>query len=309
VPCSGWCDLVTLPRSRPGWRNRLTRITQNDLSERTCGFDSRPRHFRKLSYPCSILGGKHPPHVRERALRLRADGVPFGEICRDLGVPRRTVGHWFYGDRPRRRVEREAARPRCPRCADPPRDLPEERAYAYLFGLYLGDGHLVTSIKVPVLRIYCTASWPGLADACEEAMLRVLARKVHRVTRDGCVAVQSYSNHWPCLLPQHGPGKKHERCIKLEGWQADIVGEFPEDFLRGLFHSDGCRVANKVQGGGRTYSYTRYLFSNESADIMGLCRASLDRLGIGWRMCRPNLLSVARREAVARLDEFVGPKW
>jgi hypothetical protein len=42
---------------------------------------------------------------------------------------------------------------------------------------------------------------------------------------------------------------------------------------------------------------------------MGLCRQSLDRLGIGWRMCRPNMLSVARREAVARLDEFVGPKW
>ena len=35
----------------------------------------------------------------------------------------------------------------------------------------------------------------------------------------------------------------------------------------------------------------------------------MDRLGIGWRMCRRNMLSVARREAVARLDEFVGPKW
>ena len=66
---------------------------------------------------------------------------------------------------------------------------------------------------------------------------------------------------------------------------------------------------NQVRSGNKTYSYLRYMFANESADIMELCRDSLDQLDIGWRMCRPNLLSVARREAVARLDEFVGPKW
>jgi hypothetical protein len=251
----------------------------------------------------------HPPQLREHALKLRADGIPFGQICRDLELPRRTVGNWFYGDRPGRRALREVARPRCARCADPPRALPDKQAYAYLFGLYLGDGHLVTSIKVPVLRIYCTAAWPGLADTCEYAMRRVLAKSVHRVTRSGCVAVQSYSNHWPCLLPQHGPGKKHERCIDLEEWQRKIVDEFPEDFLRGLLHSDGCRATNKVRRGEKTYFYPRYMFANESVDIMRLCQESLDQLRIDWRMCRPNLLSVARREAVARLDDFVGPKW
>jgi len=51
------------------------------------------------------------------------------------------------------------------------------------------------------------------------------------------------------------------------------------------------------------------MFSNESADIMRLCQEYLDELGIEWRMCRRNLLSVARREAVAALDEHVGPKW
>jgi hypothetical protein len=50
------------------------------------------------------------------------------------------------------------------------------------------------------------------------------------------------------------------------------------------------------------------MFVNESADIMALCRQALDRLGIGWRMARPNCLSVARREAVAELDRHVGPK-
>src|SRR4051812_21905151 len=112
-----------------------------------------------------------------------------------------------------------------------------------------------------------------------------------------------------CFFPQHGPGKKHERRIELAEWQDHIVARSPEDFLRGLFHSDGCRVTNKVRRGEKTYLYARYMFANESADIMRLCQKSLDRLHIEWRMCRPNLLSVARREGVARLDEFVGPKW
>ena len=140
-------------------------------------------------------------------------------------------------------------------------------------------------------------------------MLRVLARKVQRVTQTGCVVVQSYSNHWPCYFPQHGPGKKHDRVIELADWQRNIVAVSSGHFLRGLFHSDGCRVTNSVKRGGQTYRYPRYMFSNESADIMRLCQEYLDELGIEWRMCRRNLLSVARREAVAALDEHVGPKW
>jgi hypothetical protein len=51
------------------------------------------------------------------------------------------------------------------------------------------------------------------------------------------------------------------------------------------------------------------MFANESGDIMKLGQDSLDSLHIEWRMCRPNLLSVARRGAVAELDRHVGPKW
>ncbi|WP_223884225.1 hypothetical protein [Micromonospora craniellae] len=79
-------------------------------------------------------------------------------------------------------------------------------------------------------------------------------------------------------------------------------------FLRGLFHSDGCRFANRVTVRGRTYVYPRYMFVNESADIMGLCQWALDLLGVAWRMNRRNSLSVARREAVGALDRHVGPK-
>jgi hypothetical protein len=207
------------------------------------------------------------------------------------------------------RAEREAAPSPCPRCADPPRDVADPAAYAHLLGRYLGDGHLVTSAKVPVLRIYFTPSWLGLAGACEDAMLSVLAKRVHKVSRVGCVAVQSYSMHWPCFFPQHGPGKKHERVIALTEWQRKIAEDNPGRLLRGLFRSDGCRVTNRVTRNGKRYSYPRDNFANESADIMRLCQQSLDRLGIGWRMCHRNLLSVVRAEAVADLDVHVGPEW
>jgi hypothetical protein len=61
--------------------------------------------------------------------------------------------------------------------------------------------------------------------------------------------------------------------------------------------------------GPKRYEYPRYFFSNESADIIGLCTWALDLLGIAWRLPRVNAVSVARREAVAALDAFVGPKY
>ncbi|MBV9604154.1 MAG: hypothetical protein JO027_03555 [Solirubrobacterales bacterium] len=84
-------------------------------------------------------------------------------------------------------------------------------------------------------------------------------------------------------------------------------------FARGLFHSDGARCVNRVRSqlndGVHWYEYPRYFFSNESKDILSLCGKTLDHLGVAWRYSRPNMISVARREAVARLDEFVGPKY
>lgn len=138
------------------------------------------------------------------------------------------------------------------------------------------------------------------------------ANHANVIQRDGCVEVVASSKHWPCLFPQHGPGTKHTRTITLELWQQDIVSEYTEPFLRGLFHSDGCRVTNRVTrrfaGKTRQYEYPRYFFTNRSQDILDLCGHALDHLDIAWRYSRPHVISVARRDAVAALDEFVGPK-
>ena len=121
-----------------------------------------------------------------------------------------------------------------------------------------------------------------------------------------------YSKHWPCLFPQHGPGRKHEREIVLEPWQVAFVEGHPGPFLRGLFNSDGCRITNwterPVGGERKRYEYPRYFFSNRSEDILQLCEWALDLLGVEHRRSNAWNISVARRASVAVLDQHVGPK-
>ena len=160
----------------------------------------------------------------------------------------------------------------------------------------------------------CADAWPGLRRECEQAMSAVRpGNKVGTQQQAGCTEVISCSRHWPCLFPQHGPGRKHMRKIELQPWQHTIVMTNAGRFARGLFHSDGYRGINRVRArladGDHWYEYPRYLFTNESADILRLCGETLDRLGVAWRYSRRNSISVARREAVPRLDEFVGPKY
>jgi hypothetical protein len=82
----------------------------------------------------------------------------------------------------------------------------------------------------------------------------------------------------------------------------------PRNSFAGLIHSDGCRCINNVVTRGKPYSYPRYFFTNVSEDILMLCADAFDRLGVEWRRNRWNSLSVAKRDSVAFLDTFIGPK-
>ena len=251
--------------------------------------------------------------VRLRAITLIDQGHALRAISKSTGIQRSTLRDWR--DHREKLASRLAS---CPRCEDP-RSLPVPQAsYAYLLGLYLGDGCISRAgdsrKDVWVLRIMCADAWPGLLGECKQAMRALRpGNTVGCRQRDGCAEVRIGSKHWPCLFPQHGPGRKHERKIELESWQRVIVAEHAGDFARGLFHSDGYRGVNRVRralaDGDRWYEYPRYLFVNHSADILRLCGETLDRLGVDWRFSKPTTISVARRAAVARLDEFVGPKY
>lgn len=251
----------------------------------------------------------YPRAIVDLALVLSSAGILDRENAEICGVSIGTVRHWRCGRR--RDPGKEEKRSRCPRCDG--RQL-DQSAYAYLLGLYLGDGHISRGRRdVYALSVACADNWPGLLRAAKTAMAEVMpASKVFCVQRIGCTEVKSTSKHWLCLFPQHGLGRKHNREIRLESWQAIVAG-YPADFIRGLIHSDGCRGINRVRrrlpAGDRWYQYPRYFFSNESKDILDLCGRTLDQLGVSWRFARPNLISVAHREAVARLDEFVGAKY
>ncbi|WP_182885121.1 helix-turn-helix domain-containing protein [Microbispora sp. H10885] len=251
--------------------------------------------------------------TRRRALRLLASGLTLTQTSRQLGISISTLREWR--DHPERLPARAAT---CPRCEEIPTMPEPPGAYAYLLGLYLGDGCISVvgdpGKRVWSLRIMCADSWPGLRDECARAMTAIRPlNRVRILQKQGCSEVNSYSMHWPHLFPQHGPGKKHQRAIVLAGWQEEIVAEHPGLFARGLIHSDGYRGTNRVRrpvgGEDKWYEYPRYLFKNESADILRLCGETLDRLGVAWRHNKPNEISVARRDAVARLDQFVGPKY
>ncbi len=190
---------------------------------------------------------------------LAREGRNHCEIARMVGIPRTTIRDWLVGRTP----DSGRARKTCPVCAGTPAALPQ-LSYAYLLGLYLGDGCLSAHPRgVYRLRIACADRYPGLMDQCGLAMADVLPAKVGRVRGEGCTSVGAYSKHWPCLFPQHGPGRKHERRIELVEWQREIVDADPRPLVRGLIHSDGCRVLNWVKG----TPYPRYHFTNESLDI------------------------------------------
>jgi hypothetical protein len=153
-------------------------------------------------------------------------------------------------------------------------------------------------------------------DECSTVIWQVVqakARASRRTTPKGeAIRLVATSRLWPVAFPQHGPGKKHERAIHLTRWQQELVGQFPNEFLRGLIHSDGSRVINRFRinlaSGPREYAYPRYFFSNLSADIRGLFCTTCDQLGIRWTQSSHKNISVADRRSVALLDSFVGPK-
>ncbi len=63
-----------------------------------------------------------------------------------------------------------------------------------------------------------------------------------------------------------------------------------------------------VQGEKRRYEYPRWQFTNRSDDIRELCCWALDLVEVPWRRSGRWVVSVSRREAVARLDALIGPK-
>jgi hypothetical protein len=144
--------------------------------------------------------------------------------------------------------------------------------YVYLLGLYLGDGSLSGNAKgVWRLRIVQDRRYVRLISECRLAIGAVTPNRVAVTKQPGCVEIGASWKHWVHLFPQHGPGPKWLRRIVMEPWQRTLIEAYPGQLLRGLIHSDGCRILNTVyrrwSGKEAQYRYPRYFFTNASADI------------------------------------------
>ena len=180
------------------------------------------------------------------------------------------------------------------------------KAYAYILASYLGDGCISRVRRTFKLRIFYDCKYPLLKDYCIKTLQILFPNnKVNFLTTaSNCFEIFSYSKTWPELLPQHGPGKKHLRKIELKTWQLELVNSFPIEFIKGLFHSDGCYSSNVVNG----KDYPRYTFSNRSQDILEFFENYISKLELNWTFANQHNRSVAKRKDVAYLMSCLGTK-
>ena len=194
------------------------------------------------------------PAEFDRVLAL-ADKHNKCEISRITGIPRSTVSGWLNGRAPRFGVDRTRGGT-CLRCGDLRHPFPQliDFQYAYLLGLYLGDGCLPRHPRgVYRLHVFLDSAYPIIAAEREAAMSLVMPASrasCLRHPRYNMLGVSSYSKHWPRLFPQHGPGVKHKRRI---------------EHLPRYLRSAGRRLAagrplerlRRSSGGGRDHGSTR----------------------------------------------------
>jgi hypothetical protein len=197
----------------------------------------------------------------------------------------------------------------CPRCDGAGL---EEEAYALLLGWYLGDGSIARARRgVFTLQIANDQKYPELNQEIATTIKRIKANASPCLrSGPGTTLIEARWKHWPCVFPQHGAGRKHLRKIELHPWQQKIVARYPELLLRGCSTRMVCRIVNWASrpGTDTRYYYVRYWFSNESEDIRKILTDALDLLGIPWRQPRVNAIAVSRKDGVAALDAFVGPR-
>lgn len=190
--------------------------------------------------------------------------------------------------------------------------------YVYILAAYLGDGSISRMPRTYRLRVTLDSEYPGIITEVASGLQILFPKnKVSIIPRRHAEAVDvtMYSKLLPVYFPQHGPGVKHKRSLRLESWQQNAMELFPREFIRGLIHTDGSRyiqtVKSLTKSGKKLYKYPRYSFKNESQDLRDMFREACGLLNVSCSPAKDRgkpQVFVSRRQDVAFFDTFVGPK-
>jgi hypothetical protein len=240
-------------------------------------------------------------------MSLVGTGLSDYRIAEQTGVKRGTVRKWRLASNPPLTIARqELARTW---------SVSDGAAYAYLLGAYLGDGTVCVQRSI-WLQIVNDRRYPGISGEILAAMAKTFPGRTPRMHPSSVGESDVLCIGHPAVLqafPQHGPGRKHLRAIVLADWQLEVTHANPGWLLRGLIHSDGCRVVNRFRtrlpsGRVAIYSYVRYFFTNHSSDIRRIFRDHCELLDIRVTRSNHRNLTVSHRKGVAILEQIVGPK-
>jgi hypothetical protein len=243
----------------------------------------------------------------DAVMRLLGAGLSDSKIAALTGVKQGTVRNWRRAGTPPQTILRSELAASWA--------VSDATAYCYLLGAYLGDGTVCVQ-KGVWLQIVNDRRYRGVSEEILAAMAATFPGRSPRTHPSSTGESDVHCVSHPAVLrafPQHGPGRKHLRPIVLTDWQLELTQANPGSLIRGLIHSDGCRVINRFRtklpsGRVAAYSYVRYFFSNHSADIRQIFIDHCGLLGIRVTQSNHRNLTVSHRNSVAILETLVGPK-
>ena len=220
----------------------------------SCGFESHTRHHVDAG-----SARRRMPHIRSSdrraALRARRGIATLSTRCTASRSRPSASGAALPTIRAATRPGRTAP------CATLRRCRSTGDAYAALLGLYLGDGHIARSRS---LLLPACLQRPGTStdhrrrrSTCSAGSGR--AAKSTQSRQPGCIVTYSDLEALALPLPAARPGPQARAPDRPGGVAARDRLSHPGPFLRGLFHSDGCRVNNwttrVVAGEMKRYDY------------------------------------------------------